>query len=359
MNKIHLIFTLVLICFSCKKDNTLNGFVVNGTIQNAPDSSKVVMYFYPNTAVIVDSTIVINEKFQFIGEVERPQLAMLRIESTRDSKMFWIENQKINISGEKGDFVNSNVSGSITQKEAEMLLERKDSIFNEMNELEAMVTEKNRDSLFVIYEQMENEEIRINQQFASDYPDSYESLFRLNISKERLGASETAKVFNRLNPELQITDEGNAIKLFISKNKNLKVGDKYVDFEQSNVNGQTIKFSHVKGKYTLLEFWASWCGPCRSFNPELMEQYELYKEKGFEILSVSLDTDKEKWGKAIQKDGLTWPNVSDLRGENNEVAMIYGVRDIPDNFLIDENGIIIARFIRGESLKNKLKELFD
>ncbi|HTO34757.1 MAG TPA: TlpA disulfide reductase family protein [Flavobacterium sp.] len=115
----------------------------------------------------------------------------------------------------------------------------------------------------------------------------------------------------------------------------------------------------MKGKYTLLEFWASWCGPCRSFNPELMEQYELYKEEGFEILSVSLDTDKEKWEKAIQKDGLTWPNVSDLRGENNEAAMIYGVRDIPDNFLIDENGIIIARFIRGESLKNKLKELFD
>src|SRR5690606_11391022 len=151
MKKIHLIFILSILLFSCKKDHASKGFVINGTIQNAPDSSKVVMYLYPNTEIIVDSTIIINEKFQFIGKVERPKLAMLRIESTRDSKMFWLENEKINISGEKGIFVSSKVSGSITQKESEILLERKDSIFKEMERLEAMVTESNRDSLFVIY----------------------------------------------------------------------------------------------------------------------------------------------------------------------------------------------------------------
>ena len=112
-------------------------------------------------------------------------------------------------------------------------------------------------------------------------------------------------------------------------------------------------------EYTLINFWASWCGPCRSFNPELVEQYKLYKDKGFEIFGVSLDTDKEKWRKAIEKDGLNWENVSDLKGNNNQAAVTYGVRDIPDNFLIDDNGIIIARFIRGQELDKKLKELFN
>ncbi|WP_082794000.1 peroxiredoxin family protein [Roseivirga seohaensis] len=125
---------------------------------------------------------------------------------------------------------------------------------------------------------------------------------------------------------------------------------------QANVDGQTIQLSELKGKYTLIEFWASWCGPCRAFNPELVE---LYNDQGFEILGVSLDSNKEKWEKAIEKDGLTWPNVSDLKGDNNEAAMIYGVRDIPDNFLIDENGIIIDRFIRGEKLQMRLKQLFN
>jgi len=156
-----------------------------------------------------------------------------------------------------------------------------------------------------------------------------------------------------------IMNEGKAIAEFISNNKNLKIGDKFVDIKQSNVNGKMTKLSQIHKKYTLIEFWASWCGPCRSFNPELVEQYKLYKDKGFEIFGVSLDTDKEKWRKAIEKDGLNWENVSDLKGNNNQAAVTYGVRDIPDNFLIDDNGIIIARFIRGQELDEKLKELFN
>ena len=251
------------------------------------------------------------------------------------------------------------IDGPETQKEAELLLKRKDSIFKEMENLEAKVTDKNRDSLFVIYEKMIDVEIEINNKFIQEYPDSYESLTRLNWSKERMGSEKTAKIFSLLDSELKSTEEGKAIEDFIANNKNLEVGDKYVGIEQPDINGKMIELSQIHKKYTLIEFWASWCGPCRSFNPELVELYKMYKDKGFEIFGVSLDTDKEKWKKAIEKDGVIWANVSDLKGNNNKAAMIYGVRDIPDNFLIDENGIIIARFIRGEKLEKKLKELFD
>jgi len=340
-------------------DHSPEGYSINVNAKNIPDSTKVLMYLYPKTDIVVDSTIVIGEKFQFKGKIERPRIAMLRIESTKDSRMFWLENNKIDITGHKGDLKNSKVVGSITQKEAEMLLGRKDSIFKEMKKLDGMVTDRNRDSLFIIYEQMIDEEITINKKFIKEYPNSYESLIRLNWSKERLGSAETGKLLSLMDKEFQSTDEGKTITNFIKLNKNLKVGEKYIDFEQINIKGTPIRLSAIKGKYTLLEFWASWCGPCRGFNPELVKEFELYKDEGFVIIGISLDSNREKWIKAVEKDSLIWENVSDLKGADNEVAIIYGVRDIPDNFLIDENGTIIARYIRGDNLKKKLKELFE
>ena len=359
MKKNGLIIFALSILTSCQMNHSPEGYLINGIAKNVSDSTKVLLYLYPKKDVIADSTIVINEKFQFKGNVSRPRLGHLRIIKSKDDRTFWLENKKIDFIGQKGNFSDSKIDGSDTQKESEILLERKDSIFKEMEKLEAMVTDNNRDSLFVIYEKMQDVEIRINKKFIRDYPDSYESLTRLNWSKERMESEETAKMFSQLNSELQSTEEGKLIKEFITKNKNLKVGDKYIDFEQPNIDNEIIKVSDIKGKFTLLEFWASWCGPCRRFNPELVKEYKLYKEKGFVIIGVSLDSNKEKWITAVEKDNLIWENVCDLKGSNNEAAMIYGVRDIPDNFLIDENGIIIARYIRGNNLKKKLKELFE
>ena len=359
MKKILLLIFTLSILTSCQNKYSTGGYLVKGVALNMPDSTKIVMYLYPKSDVVIDSTIILNERFRFKGKVERPRLAMLRIESTKDSRMFWLENQNIDITGEKGDFSNSKITGSKTQKEANLLQERKDSIHKEMKRIGEMVTDNNRDSLFLIHDKMIDEEARINKKFIEDYPNSYVSFFHLKRSKERFGPEETAKLFSLMSKDMQSSDEGKLITLFIELNKNPKVGEKYIDFVQVNINGQPIRLSEIKGKYTLIEFWASWCGPCRSSNPELLKEYELYKDKGFEIIGISLDTNKEKWMKAVDKDGLVWENVSDLKGANNKVAMIYGVQDLPDNFLIDEDGIIIARYLRGDNLKKKLKELFE
>jgi peroxiredoxin len=135
------------------------------------------------------------------------------------------------------------------------------------------------------------------------------------------------------------------------------VGAKAVDFTLPDVNGKPVSLSSYKGKYVLIDFWASWCGPCRQENPNVVKAYNSFKSKGFDVLGVSLDRDKDDWTKAIEKDNLTWTHESDLKYWDNEVAKLYGVQAIPANFLLDKDGNIIGKNLRGEALEAKLKEV--
>lgn len=150
-----------------------------------------------------------------------------------------------------------------------------------------------------------------------------------------------------------------ALQKEIEFTKNLLVGGTLPDFTQKTPEGQELSLSSLRGKVVLIDFWASWCGPCRKENPNVVKMYEVYKEKGFEILGVSLDRNKESWVAAIEKDGLTWPHVSDLQGWGNQVAKSFNITAIPHTILVDREGKIIARNLRGPSLEQKLEELFD
>jgi peroxiredoxin len=130
-----------------------------------------------------------------------------------------------------------------------------------------------------------------------------------------------------------------------------------IDFTQPDVNSKPVKLSDFKGKYILLDFWASWCGPCRAENPNVLKAYNTYKDKNFTVIGVSLDDSGEKWRKAIEEDGMPWIQLSDLKGFRNEVASQYGIQAIPSTFLLNPEGVIIAKDLRGEALHKKLGEL--
>jgi peroxiredoxin len=198
------------------------------------------------------------------------------------------------------------------------------------------------------------------REFIADYPNNRVSIKLLNNYKVRFKKEVVSELYTLMNEEFRNTLHGKSINEYLTLSKNLKIGDRYIDFEQETPEGKRIKLSdHLGPKYTLIEFWASWCGPCRRANPKVVEHYSKYKDKGFKIIGVSLDTNKESWVKAIDQDQLPWINMSDLKGYQNEAALIYDVSGLPNGILLNEEGVIIAIGLRDGTLKKKLEELFD
>lgn len=191
-------------------------------------------------------------------------------------------------------------------------------------------------------------------------PGAYCSLMALGqVAGSQMNVAVVEPLYNDLTPALRNTAEGKDIAERIAVAKKITIGAMAPLFEQEDTSGHLLKLADFRGKYVLLDFWASWCGPCRAENPNYVKVYNEYKDKNFTMLGVSLDRAgmKKAWLDAIKKDGLTWPQVSDLNYWNNKVARMYDVRAVPSNFLIDPTGKIIANNLQGEALRKKLEEL--
>jgi peroxiredoxin len=206
------------------------------------------------------------------------------------------------------------------------------------------VQEKNLDSLFILAN-----------------PGSYLSLLAVkDMGGPYSDPNELQPMFDKLSKEVQTSAGGVTYQQYLTGLKAVAVGAIAPDFEQPDTNGTPVKLSSFRGKYILVDFWASWCGPCRHENPNVVKAFNAYKGKNFTILSVSLDRPgkKDAWLKAIHTDGLAWNHVSDLKFWDNDAAKLYGVRAIPQNLLLDPNGKIIAKNLFGDDLENKLAALF-
>ncbi|RIV71943.1 TlpA disulfide reductase family protein [Flagellimonas aequoris] len=328
---IYGLIPFLIIACSTKPDNqfqligTTNG-IENGTVLYIDDTG---------TETSVDSTIVENNSFHFQTKLSKtPLQVVLRTKNYTHYRFLWLENNSMSFDATNADFRNALVTGSVEENLSYSLSKETDTL-------------------------PRDERIRKEQQFVERHPNSIHSAYILSVYASTWGKEKAKELYENLSIEIKQTEYGKKIANFIKLNKNPRMGDSYVDFEMESPNGELKRLSEFKGKLVLLEFWGSGCLPCRQENPNLVNTYKKYQPKGFEIFAVSQDTKRESWLKAIEDDQLPWIQVSDLKGHNNTASLIYGINYIPDNFLIDQKGIIIERDIRGERLIAKLEELLN
>ncbi len=209
------------------------------------------------------------------------------------------------------------------------------------------------------YQKLEQDETNLAVDYIANHPGSFPSLMALGKFYPRLTLRQIEDLWDNLKESLKQTPLGKELRIQLNSMNAVQIGKTAPDFSARDTSGNMVSLSSLKGKYLLLDFWASWCGPCRNENPNVVKAYQKFKDKNFEILGVSLDDEhaKEKWLKAIKDDQLTWVQVSDLKGWQSEVAELYHVRGIPQNFLLNPEGVIIATDLRGEKLLKTLEDI--
>ena len=368
MKKIKKFIRILILLLCCHSLQAQYNYTITGNITG---SAGLKIYLkdvtLPGTNTLLDSVVSVNDQFSFKGKYPQPYAYFsLAVEGKKGGRAFIMEPGVIHIKGYSDSLIKSIISGSIQNDLRQQFQRFDDSLRPKYNESIRYLSqaEKNNDSLSYW------KGLSLNQEWGDEltknvdstvyyYPSSFAALIKLN---QRIGVLSPEKgllLLRHFTPELQKHPMAIQMKEDCEARISTGIGRVAPAFRLPDANGKNISLNQFRGKYVLIDFWASWCVPCRKENPNIVKTYQKYHDKNFDIVSISLDrpNEKDKWLKAIADDGLSWSHVSELKYWQDPTAKKYAVKSIPANFLIDPQGRIIEKNLRGERLEQILEKI--
>ncbi|PWA04242.1 TlpA disulfide reductase family protein [Flavobacterium psychrotolerans] len=378
--KILLLLAVVSVLISCNKAGK-NEYIVTGTIKGIDNGKTVTLEVQDQTTgqlKPVDTVKIENGKFTFKGSAKEPEIYLVQVEKVEGKIPFILENGDIDMIINKDSVNNTKVTGTYNNdeltgyKENGMKIQKKMMKFQQDNMAKMNEAQQKKDT--VVMNDLRKEYSKFQDEFAKqseDYLKTHPKAFISTLIIEGMfnqmvpDVEKITKYYTALDKSLQDTKHGKSIKTKLDQitkpvaavSGSVEVGSMAPDFSAPNPEGKSISLKESLGKVTIIDFWASWCMPCRAENPSNVALYAELHAKGLNIIGVSLDKDAAKWKEAIAKDKLTWTQISNLKSWEDPIGVTYNVKSIPATFILDATGKIIAKDLRGAELKAKVIEL--
>lgn len=360
---------VTLILVSCQNDT----ITLSGKVEGLSEPTEMYLHLINdnNQPEVIDTIVVENEKFSYnYTRTDKPQIAYFSINNATGNVIFFPENKNITFTIYKDSLYASEAKGgnsndlfhSFNQEIKNFATKKRDN----MQALQEARNNMNNDAFVALQTEsivIADEEKVFKKEFAKKNSNTLLGLILIQemLTRKEMTTNEAKVALENVGPKLKNSHYYVTVEKIIEANKSIEIGDIAPNFSGPTPEGEILSLNEVLGKVTLIDFWASWCRPCRVENPNVVRVHNQYKDKGLNIISVSLDQNgqKDRWLKAIEDDQMDWYHISNLQHWNDPIAREYGVRSIPATFLVDENGKVIAKNLRGPALGKKIGELLD
>jgi peroxiredoxin len=364
-NKLLLFVLSAFFLGSCET-SVKNAFTLHVEAENVDGKKLLLEKRADGQWIKLDSALITDGVATFSGEILIPEMYFLNLEDVRAAYGFFVEPAQINIKLDPQNIRESLTTGSATQDRYMAFMQEYDVYTNQLyhhsqayRQADLSGDSQAKSEAEQAYEAVEAEQAAFLVNYIRENGSDVVAHYMLFRNSYLFDLEELEAMIVHFDPDVQTT-YSQAMLDRVSILRKVTVGRPFVEFEQAGPDGEMIALSELVGvNYLLIDFWASWCAPCRQENPNIVAVYQDYKDKGFDVFGVSLDTSHEKWLEAIEADQLTWSHVSDLAGWANAAGKLYGVQSIPHSVLLDTNGTIIAKNLRDEALRLKIAELLD